>query len=119
MARAGKENIADGVSIKVMKAGGLTRARQTARLAAACGWTAYGGDMHETGLGHLAGVHLIAATPEITLGCEFYHASYYVKQDILAAPFPVSDGLVHVPDGPGLGFVPDLEMIEKMTRMHR
>ena len=119
MARAGKENIADGVSIKVMKAGGLTRPGQTARLAAACGWTAYGGDMHETGLGHLAGVHLIAATPEITLGCEFYHASYYVKQDILAAPFPVSDGLVHVPDGPGLGFVPDLEMIEKMTRMHR
>ena len=118
MARAGKENIADGVSIKVMKAGGLTRPGR--RL----GWRGVRvdrlcGDMHETGLGHLAGVHLIAATPEITLGCEFYHASYYVKQDILAAPFPVSDGLVHVPDGPGLGFVPDLEMIEKMTRMHR
>ena len=35
---------------------------------------------HETGLGHLSGVHLMAATPEIALGCEFYHAKYYVRK---------------------------------------
>ena len=47
------------------------------------GLMAYGGDMFEAGLAHLAGTHMIAATPEISLGCEFYQASYFLKEDIL------------------------------------
>ena len=39
--------------------------------------------MFEAGLAHLAGAHMIAATPEITLGCEFYQARYYLTEDIL------------------------------------
>ena len=116
MERAASEGIAGGVSIKVMKSGGPTRARRTAEIAASNGWSAYGGDMHETGLAHLAGTHLIAACPEITLGCEFYHASYYVRQDILAEPFPAEGGSVRVPDGPGLGIAPDAGIIEKLAR---
>lgn len=113
MIRAGRERIADGVSIKVMKSGGMTRAQTTARIAHQHGWTAYGGDMHETGLAHLAGAHMVAATPEITLGCEFYHASYYVRQDILTKPFPVANGKVIVPDSPGLGREPDVGLLDK------
>ena len=112
MARAAREKIADGVSIKVMKSGGLSRAQETARMAAKAGWSAYGGDMHETGLAHLAGLHLLAATPEITLGCEFYHARYYVQKDILLRPFAIEDGKAVVPEGPGLGIDPDPEMLE-------
>lgn len=107
MARAVAEGICDGVSIKIMKSGGLTRAQTVARMAAAHGLTCYGGDMFETGLAHLAGTHMIAATPEITLGCEFYQARYYLVEDILEQPFPVSVGAVLVPDGPGLGIAPD------------
>lgn len=116
MQRAIREGIADGVSIKVMKSGGPTRAQTTARLAALHGLSAYGGDMHETGLAHLAGTHLIAATPEITLGCEFYHARYYVTQDILSAPFPIENGDVIVPNGPGLGIAPDPEVIARYAK---
>ena len=116
MVRAAREQIANGVSIKIMKSGGLTRARQTAQLAASAGWSCYGGDMHETGLAHLAGAHLIAATPEITLGCEFYHATYYVREDILSAPFPVESGEVVIPDLPGLGIAPDMDKINKFTK---
>lgn len=116
MVRAAREKIADGVSIKVMKSGGPSRAQTTARIAHQHGLTAYGGDMHETGLGHLAGVHMVAATPEITLGCEFYHASYYVRQDLLSEPFPVKDGHVIVPDGPGLGFAPDPARLDHEAR---
>jgi muconate cycloisomerase len=72
--------------------------------------------MHETGLGHLAGLHLIAATPEITLGCEFYHATYYVQDDILQDAFPVRDGAVIVPDTPGLGLAPDEARLDQMKR---
>ncbi len=107
MARAAREGICDGVSVKIMKSGGLSRAQDVARMAAVHGLSAYGGDMFEAGLAHLAGTHMIAATPEIGLGCEFYQASYYLREDILETPFPVRDGHVIVPDGPGLGIAPD------------
>lgn len=115
MARAIREGIADGVSIKIMKAGGLARAQTVARMAGAAGLSAYGGDMFETGIAHVAGTHMIAATPEITLGCEFYQARYYLAEDLLAHPFDISDGMVVVPDGPGLGAVPDPDRIARTT----
>ncbi|MEM7269885.1 MAG: enolase C-terminal domain-like protein [Pseudomonadota bacterium] len=113
MSRAVREQIADGVSIKIMKSGGLSRARTVARMAVQNGLTAYGGDMFEAGLAHLAGAHMIAATPEITLGCEFYQATYYLEEDILAEPFPVANGEVVVPDDPGLGIVPDVGKLDR------
>lgn len=115
MARAVSEQICDGVSVKIMKAGGLGRARSVAEMAAANGLSAYGGDMFETGLGHLAGTHMIAACPEITLGCEFYQASYYLLEDILEQPFPVRHGQVQVPDGPGLGIRPDRDKLNRFS----
>ena len=108
MTRAIAEGICDGVSVKIMKAGGLSRARSVAQMATAAGLSAYGGDMFEAGLAHLAGAHMIAATPEIGLGCEFYQARYFLAEDILEAPFPCDSGQVTVPDGPGLGIRPDI-----------
>ena len=111
MVRAIGEGICDGVSVKIMKSGGPRRAQAVASMAAAAGLAAYGGDMFETGLAHLAGVHTIAASPGVTLGCEFYQAKYYLVDDILAEPFPVAGGMVRVPDGPGLGILPDEEKL--------
>ena len=34
---------------------------------------------------------MIAATPNISLGCEFYQARWYLEEDVLCEPFP-SDG---------------------------
>lgn len=118
MSRAVEAGICDGVSIKIMKSGGLRRAQTVAQMAADAGLLAYGGDMFESGLGHLAGAHMIAATPEITLGCEFYQATYYLTEDILAAPFPVENGAVQVPTGPGLGVAPDIDRIVRHAIQH-
>lgn len=104
--------ICDGVSIKIMKAGGLVRAQTVARMAANVGLSAYGGDMFEAGIAHLAGTHMIAATPEITLGCEFYQASYFLVEDVLSTPFEVKSGQVQVPQGPGLGPLPDVDKLD-------
>ena len=112
MARAIAEEICDGVSIKIMKSGGLTRAQTVARMAATHGLMCYGGDMFEAGLAHLAGAHMIAATPEITLGCEFYQARYYLKEDILQDPIRYDGGAIHVPPRPGLGHTPDRQKLE-------
>ena len=116
MVRAIAEEICDGVSVKIMKSGGPSRAQTVARMAAAAGMSAYGGNMFESGLAHLAGIHTLAATPEISLGCEFYHASYYLVEDILDEPFPIRNGTVTVPDGPGLGFRPDMKRLERYAR---
>ncbi|WP_170410024.1 enolase C-terminal domain-like protein [Ruegeria arenilitoris] len=111
MERAAREGICDGVSVKIMKSGGLSRGQTVARIAAAHGLSSYGGDMFEAGLAHLAGTHMIAATPEIKLGCEFYQASYFLKEDILEDPFLVQNGQVIVPDMPGIGGRPDLDKL--------
>ncbi len=109
--RAAREGICDGVSIKIMKSGGLTAAQIAAQTAHHNGLTAYGGDMFESGLAHLAGTHMIAATPEITLGCEFYQAKYYLAEDILEEPLVYENGHVVVPTGPGLGHRPDRDKL--------
>ena len=69
--------------------------------------------MFETGIAHLAGTHLIAATPNISLGCEFYQATYYLVEDLLATAFPVRNGKVVVPTTPGLGATVDEDRLRK------
>jgi hypothetical protein len=54
----------------------MLRAREISAIAAAGGLACYGGDMFETGIACTAGAHLIAATPNISLGCEFYQPNY-------------------------------------------
>ncbi|MEM8553044.1 MAG: enolase C-terminal domain-like protein, partial [Pseudomonadota bacterium] len=107
LSRAVRQDICDGVSVKIMKSGGPRAAVALAAAAEAAGLSAYGGDMFETGLAHLAGAHTVAAAPGITLGCEFYQAKYYLEVDILREPFPVIGGKVRLPERPGLGILPD------------
>ncbi|MGI9400659.1 MAG: enolase C-terminal domain-like protein [Rhizobiaceae bacterium] len=115
MERAIDEEICDGVSVKIMKTGGLVTGQAVAQMAAGAELSAYGGDMFETGLAHLAGVHMIAATKEISLGCEFYQAKYFLVEDLLVQTFPIEDGQVLVPDSPGLGINPDMEKVHRFA----
>ena len=105
--------IADIFALKIMKAGGIRRALEVAAIARAAGIDVYGGCMFETGIAQAAGTHLMAAIPDLHLGCEFYMSTYYVEEDILAEPFPVRDGLVHVPTAPGLGVKVDPDKLAK------
>ncbi|HJU16112.1 MAG TPA: enolase C-terminal domain-like protein [Stellaceae bacterium] len=113
--RVAGRHMADLISIKVQKSGGMLRARDIAAIAAAGGLACYGGDMFETGIGCTAGAHLIAATPNISLGREFYQPTYYLAEDLLARPFPVRHGKVQVPTAPGLG----IEVDEDRLARHR
>lgn len=115
MVHAARMRLCDAVSVKIMKTGGLRAGQAVAAIAEGAGMPGYGGDMFETGIAHLAGTHMIAASPNISLGCEFYQARYYLEEDLLAEPFPIEDGHVVVPDGPGLGHEPDRERVERYT----
>ncbi len=57
----------------------------------------------EGGIALAAGTQLIAATPGISLGCEFYMPHHVLTEDILETKIPQADGHVLVPDTPGLG----------------
>lgn len=105
--------VANIFSLKIMKSGGIRRALEVAAIARAAGIEVYGGCMFETGIAHTAGTHLMAAVPDLLLGCEFYMSTYYVQEDILAEPFPVKNGRVHVPTGPGLGVSVDPDQLAK------
>ena len=99
--------LADVFALKIMKSGGIRRALEVAAIARIGGIDVYGGCMFETGIAHAAGAHLMAALPSLHLGCEFYMSTYYTREDVLAEPFPVHGGQVHVPSGPGLGVTVD------------
>lgn len=107
--------VADIFSLKIMKSGGLRRALEVAAIAKAAGIGVYGGCMFETGIAHAAGAQLMAALPELDLGCEFYMSTYYLTEDILVEPFPVKDGSVCVSSKPGLGIEIDQTLLEKYT----
>ena len=104
--------IADVFSLKTSKSGGIRRALEIAAIARAAGIAVYGGCMFETSIAHAAGAHLMAAVPELTLGCEFYMSTYYAEADLATEPFPVSRGAVCVPAAPGLGIAPDMHKLE-------
>jgi muconate cycloisomerase len=94
---------ADAISVKLMKCGGLLKAQSLMAIADTAGLPGYGGTLWEGGIGLAAGTHLIAATPGISLGCEFYMPHHVLTEDVLELRIPHRDGHVVVPDGPGLG----------------
>ena len=114
-----RAQICDCISVKIMKCGGIRRGMEVAAIAEAAGMPAYGGDMFETGIAHLAGTHMIAAASNISLGCEFYQARYYLEDDLLAEPFPIDKGKVVVPNGPGLGHDVDMSKLKNYAIDHK
>lgn len=100
---AAKAGIADAFSVKVMKAGGLTKGRAIASIAEQAGIPCYGGTLFEGAIALNAAAHLIVATDNISLGCEFYMPKYVMAPEELEAEVTIRDGFVYAPEGPGLG----------------
>lgn len=109
------ERYASAVSIKLMKAGGLNAARDIAAITSAAGIPAYGGTMYEAGIALAAGLHLVASTPNISLGAEFYTSRYVLAVEILREPINLAGGFSHLPVGPGLGIEIDDDALDSIT----
>lgn len=110
---------ADCVSIKLMKAGGILAARAADAVAAAAGMPTYGGTLWEGGIALAAAAQVIAASPNMSLGCEFYMPRFVLARDVTAEPFPVIHGAVHVPMGAGLGVALDEDVLAAETVAER
>jgi len=100
-----RRRAADAISVKLMKTGGLHAAQEMMALADLAGLPGYGGTLYEGGVALAAATQLIAATPGISLGCEFYMPYHVLAEDVLERRVVNENGHVVVPDGPGLGVV--------------
>ncbi|MFC0408994.1 enolase C-terminal domain-like protein [Roseomonas elaeocarpi] len=98
-----RRQAADAISVKLMKCGGMLRAQAMMAIADTAGLPGYGGTLWEGGIALAAGTQMIAATPGISLGCEFYMPHHVLTEDVLEERVTNRDGAVVVPDGPGLG----------------
>ncbi|MXN17882.1 cycloisomerase [Pseudooceanicola sp. GBMRC 2024] len=94
---------ADAISVKLMKAGGLQKAQGLMAIADTAGIPGYGGTLWEGGIALAAGTQFIAATPGMSLGCEFYMPHHVLTVDVLEERIANVAGQVVVPQGPGLG----------------
>ena len=106
---------ADIVSVKLMKSGGILAGRKTNAICEAAGIPCYGGTLFEGGIALAAGTHFIAATANMSMGCEFYMPKYAFESDILVENVAVEDGHVIVPHGAGLGIEIDESALKAAT----
>ncbi|SFU71094.1 muconate cycloisomerase [Methylobacterium sp. 174MFSha1.1] len=112
-----RRRAADAVSVKLMKCGGMLKAQSLMAIAETAGLPGYGGTLWEGGIALAAGTQLIAATPGISLGCEFYMPHHVLTEDVLEARVPVEAGAVVVPQGPGLGIAVSEAAIRENARV--
>jgi len=103
------------INIKVGRVGGLEHVRTIERLCREAGVPVWCGGMLESGIGRAHNVAL-ASLPGFTLPGDTSGSDRYWDKDIVEPPVTVSpDGTITLPDGPGIGYAPDLGTIEALT----
>lgn len=102
------------VNIKPGRVGGLGSSVAIHDACRNAGWPVWCGGMLESGIGRAHNVAL-ATLPGFTLPGDISNSSRYWAEDIVHPEFRMTDGLMPVPDGPGIGVTPRMERIEKLT----
>lgn len=97
--------------VDLERVGGMARARQ-------CAWVAHAGDIPSSlgggpwlGPGLVAVLQLAASTPAFSRCNECARPA--LEDDLLAEPLEIADGMVSVPQGPGLGIEVDRAKVEQ------
>jgi o-succinylbenzoate synthase len=101
------------INIKPGRVGGYLEARRVHDVARAHGVAVWCGGMLESGLGRRANIAL-AGLPGFTLPGDTSASDRYYAQD-LTDPVVLVDGTVAVPTGPGIGAVPDDDVLAELT----
>jgi len=107
-ARAG----AGGVSLKLIKLGGIVTAIEAGKICQKLGLSVnIAAKIAESSISSAAALHLACAVPKADWGVSLTH--FYLAEDIVKRPLPLSGGLVALPDGPGLGVEVDEAAVER------
>ena len=102
------------INIKIGRVGGLTESKRIHDLCQKHDIAVWCGGMLEAGVGR---AHNIALTTlgNFILPGDTAGSSRYWEKDIIDPEVVVKDGYIEVPDGPGIGYEPNLELIKEFT----
>jgi muconate cycloisomerase len=107
-ARAG----AGGVSLKLIKLGGIGAAIEAGKLCRKLGLSVnIAAKIAESSISSAAALHLACAVPKADWGVSLTH--FYLAEDIVKRPLALAGGVVKLPDGPGLGIEVDEAAVER------
>ena len=103
-----------GVSLKLIKHGGITGVMRGAGICAAGGLSVnLAGKVIESSISAAANLHCAAAMDRVDYGCS--PANQGVVLDISESPVTLAAGVFEVPTGPGLGVEVDETMLERLA----
>jgi muconate cycloisomerase len=109
-ARAG----AGGISLKLIKLGGMAAALDAARACARLGLSVnVAAKIAESSIASAAAVHLACAVPAVDWGVSLTH--FYLAEDLAGEPLRLGDGTVALPSAPGLGIAVDEAAVARFT----
>jgi muconate cycloisomerase len=93
---------AGGISLKLIKLGGISAAIEAGNICRRLGLSVnIAAKIAESSISSAAALHLACAVPKADWGVSLTH--FYLAEDIVKRPLPLADGLVALPEGPGLG----------------
>lgn len=105
---------AGGVSLKMIKLGGITGALQAANLCKRLSLSVnIAAKIAESSIASAATVHLACGVPKADWGISITH--FYLAEDIVKRPLPLANGTVALPDGAGLGIEVDEAAVARLT----
>ncbi len=102
------------VNVKYGRVGGLIAARALAKECLVNGIAVWCGGMLETGIGRAHNIAL-NSLPEFSLPGDVSASDRYWEEDLIDPPVTMDDGLIELPDGPGIGFNVIEERVERAT----
>ena len=103
---------AGGVSLKLIKLGGIIAAIEAGKLCQRLGLSVnVAAKIAESSISSAAALHLACAVPKADWGVSLTH--FYLAEDIVRRPLALKGGLVALPEGPGLGIEVDEAAVER------
>ena len=103
------------INIKPGRVGGFGSSREIHDLCAAQGVPVWCGGMLETGVGRAYNLAL-ASLPNFTLPGDISESRRYWEEDIVHPEFVMTDGMMPVPDGVGIGVEVRVDRVEELTK---
>ena len=110
-----REEAADVIAVKTTKLGGLLESKKTAAIAEAAGLACHGATSLEGPFGTAASLHFACSTKAISYGSELF-GPMLLRESYTTEDLVYEDGVVRLPEGPGLGLEPDWDKINHFTR---
>jgi muconate cycloisomerase len=105
---------AGGVSLKLIKLGGVSAALEAARACERLGLAVnIAAKIAESGIASAAAIHLACAVPSADWGVSLTH--FYLAEDIVRHPLAIARGTVALPQTPGLGVEVDEAAVARLT----